>query len=354
MLRRSIIGLAVVLVLLGAVAAYFLYAPKPALPVGLVEEVTLDIGGYSRRYAVFTPSHLQLGASVLIAFHPSQSSGEEMRRIVGGPLERIAEKENVVVVYPDGYEGHFNDCRREASYSANTLNVDDVGFTKRIIELLVAQKKINPERVYAIGYSNGGHMALRLALETSEMVKGVAAIAANLPAPDNMGCKVASSPARFIAFVEGTQDPINPYEGGPVTLFGFGNRGNVLSAQASAEWFASALGLAAAEAQTLEQVSGISAHQQDWISSSGHVRLITIEGGGHTVPQAGYRFPRLLGSTFQSDSVLESTWRLLAASTLMIYMQPSNALQPTVPPSLRGGRTAAELGRYTSMLPNPR
>lgn len=315
MLKRLIIGIAVVLMVLGAVAAYFLYAPKPASPAGLIETLTLNIGGYPRRYTVFAPPPLQAGASVLFAFHPSQSSGEEMRRIVGSVLERIAEKENVVVVYPDGYEGHFNDCRRVASYSARTLNMNDVGFAKGIIERLVADKKINSERVYAIGYSNGGHMALRLALETPEMIKGAAAIAANLPAPDNMGCKVATSPARFIAFVEGTQDPINPYGGGQVTLFGFGNRGNVLSAQASAEWFARVLGLASSKAQTPRQASGISAHQQDWISSSGHVRLVTIEGGGHTVPQASYRFPRIFGSTFQSDSVLESTWQLFAASS---------------------------------------
>lgn len=312
MLRRILAALALVFVLLGAVAAYLLYAPKPALPAGPVEDVTLDVGGQSRHFVVFSPSRLQAGASVLVVFHPSQSNGEEMRRIVGSTLERIAVKENIVVVYPDGYEGHFNDCRRVASYSARILNVDDVGFTKRIVERLVTEKKINPEHVYAIGYSNGGHMALRLALETPQMVKGIVAVAANLPASDNMGCKVASSPSRFIVFVEGTQDPINPYGGGPVTLFGFGNRGNVLSAEASAGWFASVLGLPAARIRPLEQTSRISAHQQDWVSSNGHVRLVTIEGGGHTIPQASYRFPRILGSTFHSDAVLESAWQLLS------------------------------------------
>lgn len=311
-MRRLIIGLAFGLMLLGAVAAYFLYSPKPALPSGPIEALSLDIEGHQRHYVVFTPTRPRAGASVIFAFHPSQSSGEEMRRIVGSVLERIAEKENVVVVYPDGYEGHFNDCRRVASYSARALNIDDVGFTKRIIERLVAEKQINSEHVYAIGYSNGGHMALRLALETPAMVKGVAAIAANLPVPDNMGCKLASSPARFVALVEGTQDPINPYGGGSVTLFGFGNRGDVLSAHESAQWFARTLGLIAVETQALQPMPGISAQQEDWRSSSGHVRLVTIVGGGHTVPQAGYRFPRIFGSTLQSDSVLEATWQLLA------------------------------------------
>lgn len=236
-----------------------------------------------------------------------------MRRMVGSVLERIAEQDNVVIVYPDGYEGHFNDCRRVASYSARQLDVDDVAFTRRIVEQLAEQKQVDAQRVYALGYSNGGHMALRLALEAPELVKGAAMIAANLPAPDNMACKVVAGPSRFVAFVEGTQDPINPYQGGQVTLFGFGNRGGVLSAQASAEWFARVLGLTAEPARVLKPVSGIPLRQQDWSSPGGHVRLVTIEGGGHTVPQAAYRFPRILGTTLPSDSVLESTWRLFAA-----------------------------------------
>jgi hypothetical protein len=77
--------------------------------------------------------------------------------------------------------------------------------------------------------------------------------------------------------------------GGPVTLFGFGNRSNVLSAQDSAEWFARVLGLAAAGTKTLDQAAGVAARQQDWASSAGHVRLITIEGGGHTVPRVARR-----------------------------------------------------------------
>lgn len=313
MFKRLIGMFAVLVVVLGAAVAYFLYAPKPALPSGPAEASTMDVGSRQRHYLVVTPARLQAGARVLLVFHPSMSSGQDMRRMVGSLLERIAQRENAVIVYPDGYEGHFNDCRRVASFSARKLNIDDVGFSRRIIERLAAEKKIDPERVYALGVSNGGHMALRLALEAPELVKGVAAIAANLPAPDNMDCNVASSPSRVIEFVEGTQDPINPYGGGQVTLFGFGNRGNVLSAQESAQWFAHRLGLTATEPQPLGQdISGISARQQDWRSVNGHVRLVTIEGGGHTIPQAGYRSMRLLGATFQSDSVLESTWQMLA------------------------------------------
>ena len=163
MTERVLVGGAIASVLLAAVAMYFLYSSSPPLPSAPTEVVTLPIDGHPRHYLVFVPSHMRAGASVLFAFHPSRSSGERMRRYVGSVLERIAERQNIVVVYPDGYEGHFNDCRRVAAYSARTLNIDDVGFAKRIIEHLAVEKNINPEHVYAIGYSNGGHMALRLA-----------------------------------------------------------------------------------------------------------------------------------------------------------------------------------------------
>ncbi len=308
--RPILIGSATTLVLLSAVAAFLFYAPRAALPSEPVEVFTLEIGGYPRTYTVFAPVNLQPGASVVFALHASQSRGEEMRRIVGGVLEPLAEKDNAVIVYPDGFEGHFNDARRAASYSARKLNIDDVAFAQGIIQQLVTDKQINPQQVYAIGYSNGAHMALRLALEVPETIKGVAAIAANLPAPENLDCKIAATPARFIVFVEGTQDPINPYEGGRVTLFGFGNRGKVLSAQASAEWFAQKLGLGGVESGTCELLPGLPVRQQDWQSASGHVRLVTIEGGGHTVPQAAYRFARIFGSTLPSNAVLESIWEL--------------------------------------------
>jgi polyhydroxybutyrate depolymerase len=231
--------------------------------------------------------------------------------MVGHVLERIAARENLVVVYPDGYEGHFNDCRRVASYSARTLDIDDVGFSARIVERLAAERKIDPASTYALGFSNGAHMVLRLAIEAPRLAKGAVVIAANTPTRENFACTTAASPSRRIVFVAGTRDPINPYQGGQVTLFGFRSRGTVNSAEDSAKWFADALGLKVARPVTTVRNAGLEVRQQDWESPDAHVRLVTIEGGGHTIPQANYRFPRIFGATLRSDSVLESSLRVL-------------------------------------------
>jgi polyhydroxybutyrate depolymerase len=99
--------------------------------------------------------------------------------------------------------------------------------------------------------------------------------------------------------VNGTDDPINPYDGGRVTLFGFGNRGEVLSARASANHFARLHG--AHLAQTQELAPGdfpdpTRVIKQTWTSGrEPKVVLYSVQGGGHVIPHPHARAARLLG-----------------------------------------------------------
>jgi polyhydroxybutyrate depolymerase len=230
-----------------------------------------------------------------------------MRRICGDLLERLARQRRFAVAYPDGFEGHFDDLRRKATYSARRLKIDDVGFTRAMVILMAREYSIDPGRVYALGYSNGGAMVLRLALETPDLVAGVISISANLPTADNIDCPIVDGRHTAVVLIEGTADPINPYLGGRVSIFGLGDRGPVLSAQKSAEWFAQRYGLKpdTGPKPVLRQ-GGLVASWQDWGADRPLVRLVTIQGGGHTIPKA----PRpgvtlLLGRTFRSDALIE-------------------------------------------------
>jgi polyhydroxybutyrate depolymerase len=236
-----------------------------------------------------------------------------MRRICGDLLERMGRDRSFVVAYPTGFEGHFDDLRRRASYSARRLKIDDVGFTRAIVDQVALEYGIDRRRVYALGYSNGGAMVLRLALQAPDLVAGVVAIAANLPTADNIDCPIVEGRHTAVVLIEGTADPINPYLGGRVSIFGIGDRGPVLSAQKSAEWFARRYGLDPDRTPkpALRQGSLV-ATWQDWGSPAPLVRLVTIQGGGHTVPKAAHGPPNLLvGHTFRSDAILEGAWDLL-------------------------------------------
>ncbi len=102
--------------------------------------------------------------------------------------------------------------------------------------------------------------------------------------------------------IAGTQDPISPYGGGRVTLFGFGNRGLALSARATAETFVRRNNLSGSHlAATLphQRASDPTAVERLVGPHRGRpvVALYTVRGGGHVVPQPTFRFPRLMGRT---------------------------------------------------------
>jgi polyhydroxybutyrate depolymerase len=294
-------------------AALLLYsahvdAADPPATTDRIESVKLKVGLADRHYLLFTPGGLQVGSPLLIAFHPSDSTGTGMRRMTGAALERIARARGFAIAYPDGFEGHFNDCRRAASYSARTKNIDDVGLSRAIVRDVAGREAIDARRVYALGYSNGAQMALRLAIETPDLVAGVVAISGNVPVPDNSDCEIKSGRPVSVVLIEGTSDPINPYAGGNVSFRGTGNRGNVMSALASAQWFASRYGIAEQrDAPAPITAGGLTARWQDWGTKQPIVRLISVEGGGHTIPQADFDFgSSYVGSAFRSDSLLES------------------------------------------------
>ena len=303
-------GLVALVCLIGAALAWFFYAPMPKASEVRGESVTLTLGGRARSFVVVTPPTLKPGAPVLLVLHGSLMDGPKMRGMLGPRFERLAREQGAVVVYPSGIEGHFNDGRVTASYSARTLNIDDVGFTRAIIDTLATAHGIDRQRVYAFGYSNGGAMALRLAAEAPELVAGVIVACANVPTPDNMDWKM--QPGRTaVVLLAGTKDPIVPYDGGRVTIFGFGDRGTVLSAPASARWFAQRSGLGTEPvADATQRIGALDVRQQDW-GTPARVRLVTMQGAGHTVPQPDYRFPRFLGATVADDAILDTAWRLI-------------------------------------------
>ena len=112
-----------------------------------------------------------------------------------------------------------NDCRGSADYQANTENIDDITFLKAIEKHLSANYSINPfEYRFSTGHSNGGHFSFKLALEAPEWINGIAAISANLPIAANLDCQKKGEFVPVL-IMNGTADPVNPYDGGLVSIF---------------------------------------------------------------------------------------------------------------------------------------
>src|ERR1700692_2165594 len=291
-------------VLAVAAYAYFWYSPPPQAPTlsSAIQRVTLHVGDRDRTYLTYVPAQLSKDAPLVIVLHGSFMDGEMMRKWTGYEFDRWGDRENFGVVYPDGNKHNWNDCQKEATFPAKLENIDDMGFIHTLIARMAQEHGIDTKHVFALGYSNGAQMAFRLAIERPDEVAAVAALGANLPTPDTSSCPQRGRTAR-VMLANGTLDPINPYEGGKVTIFGFGYRGTALCSRASADQLAQRNGITTAPAATqlphLHEKDPTSVDGLTWSSGDRTpiVVLYTVHGGGHVVPPPVFLYPRMLGKT---------------------------------------------------------
>jgi polyhydroxybutyrate depolymerase len=268
---------------------------------------SVEVGGRSRTYTVVGPADGMPSRDLILVYHGSRQTGAKHRKFTGNTFDRLADGGTAVVVYLDGYRGNWNDARRESSFPARTENIDDVGFTRAVIEKLAAGHRIDPGRVFAVGYSNGGQMVMRLAHEAPELIAGAAVIAATMPAPEDFLAAGAPPAPMPVLLVHGTKDPIIGYAGGELswwvrTLFKVSGRS--LSMPETAAYFAARNGITGEPADTTlprraGSAGGTSIERTDYRQQGRPpVTLYTVHGGGHTIP-GPRKAPAVLGRTNQ-------------------------------------------------------
>lgn len=288
-------------------------SPDPRTPVatGQIQEKTIRVGDRERSYVAYLPASLAPGAALVIVLHGSDMTGSRMRRATGGIFELLADRHGFALIYPNGYLENWNDCRKYATFPAKHANIDDVGFIRALIRSFAAEAKIDPKKVNVFGFSNGGHMAFRLAIEAPNEIAAVVAAAAGLPAKEHSSCASEGITSR-VMLVNGIDDPLNPYDGG---VGPFSTR--VLSAQASAMAFAKRNDVVEPPSETTvlmpSKEDSTSVNRLTW-SRGGRpvVALYTVRGGGHVIPQPVFRFPPFLGATSQFDSP-SASWAFFAS-----------------------------------------
>ncbi|TWC59658.1 MULTISPECIES: alpha/beta hydrolase family esterase [unclassified Burkholderia] len=280
-------------------------APAPPYNVPARRE-TLRVGAREREFLAITPPSLPAGSPLLIVFHGGSGSPEQIRKQTAQAFDELADADSFAVAYPQGIGGNWNTCQKGRRNAATRQDVDDVGFVREIIAWFASRHEIDRGRVFAVGFSNGGHLCFRLALEMTDEIAGFATIAANRPGAAD--CRFA---ARHVAvpmlLVNGTADPINPYAGGDLSPFGLRSLGPVQSAEDTARSFAPAGALyRRSQAQGAADADASAAPHVTRHAWGGHNLLLTIHGGGHTIPQPRYAFPRLFGRTCTTlDAPLE-------------------------------------------------
>ncbi|HKZ65386.1 MAG TPA: DUF6370 family protein, partial [Chitinophagaceae bacterium] len=128
-------------------------------------------------------------------------------------LEAIASGEKLLIVYPNGYQNYWNECRKHATSMANKENINENAFFKAMINYFHSKYGINEKKVFAAGFSGGGHMAYKLGLTMPGDIKAIAAVVANMPDTASSDCATTGKPLPVL-IINGTLDNVNPYDGG--------------------------------------------------------------------------------------------------------------------------------------------
>lgn len=284
---------------------------------GLTATGSVTSGGMERTYVTYTPADLPASAALVIVLHGSLGTGRKVREQSGGQFDRLADRVKCVVAYPDGYDKHWNDCRTVPGDKAHELNVDDVGFISALIDACREKNHINPDRVYLAGLSNGGHMCFRLASEIPDRIRGIAVMGASMPVPSQSKCP-AARPGVKVMIVNGTEDPINPFEGGTVRLLWVFSKGEVMSSLESARSWLKAEDRARRPDMVMlpdtDPDDGCTVERLGWESSG--VRHYIVHGGGHTIPGGIQYLPLfLVGTTCRDFEIAQEMWAFFEAPT---------------------------------------
>jgi polyhydroxybutyrate depolymerase len=183
----------------------------PPFAAGTSEMRWLASGGHMRTYLLHIP-HGYLAAHeypLVLNFHGHTSTAIKQARYTGFSL--LADAAGFIVAYPQGLVGP--DGRTGwASGGSNDPHVNDVLFVSDLITRIQAELCVNPQRIFATGFSNGGGMTSWLACELSDRIAAVASVSGSYFTPPG-GC----NPTRTMPLLEfhGTGDPIVPYNGRP-------------------------------------------------------------------------------------------------------------------------------------------
>lgn len=205
-------------------------------------QITTDsllIDNHYRSFYYNATQPLAANASLVFILHGSGGNGKDMMR-AAVKLAAVAQKENLLLVYPNGYLNYWNECRKEASSKANLENIDENKFFEGMIDYFHNKKAIDTQKVFAVGTSGGGHMCYKLAMTMPDKIKAITAIIANLPEESNMDCSEAKV-ALPVMIINGTADPLNPYNGGLMVSGNF-KMGHVRSTDQSFKYWATLAG----------------------------------------------------------------------------------------------------------------
>jgi polyhydroxybutyrate depolymerase len=179
------------------------------------------INGMRRTYHLHLPSTSDPEPRPLvIALHGAFSTARQMESET--QLSRLADRKNFIIAYPNGM-GLFGKLQHwnagHCCGKAAKDNLNDLAFIDSVIADIVAAHPVDTNRIYIIGFSNGGMMAQRYVAERSSTIAAAACVAGAMGGRPSRNDDFWQIPAPEtpvpMLLIHSLTDESVPYHGGP-------------------------------------------------------------------------------------------------------------------------------------------
>jgi len=173
------------------------------------DDVTLDLDG--RPFRLHVPAVAAEKAPLVVLLHGYTSNADEQESYF--KLTAESDRRGFLYAMPEGttnQEGKRFWNATPACCDFFNSGMDDSTYLVRLIDTVAAKHPVDPARVYFVGHSNGGFMALRMACDHADRVTAVVSLAGAATA-DPAQCQ----PSRPVSVLQihGTSDRTILYEG---------------------------------------------------------------------------------------------------------------------------------------------
>lgn len=177
---------------------------SPALAPGDYT-IRLTHAGQQRSATVHVPRGYDGGSLSTLVHFPGLYEEPWMANLFS-KLSAHADENGYLVVIP----AHYGVGWQGVPGGVTSPDVDDPGFIRALLDVLVQQYHADPQRLYASGMSNGGFFTHKTACELSDRFAAFAAVSGQLPTALAQTC----TPVRPlpILMIHGTNDPVVAYD----------------------------------------------------------------------------------------------------------------------------------------------
>ncbi|MBN1592164.1 MAG: hypothetical protein JW941_02810 [Candidatus Coatesbacteria bacterium] len=267
---------------------------------------TILCDGLERRLMFYVPKGLpSTPVPLVFMLHGAGCDAEMAIRLTQGRFNELADRDKVIVIYPEGINARWNNCYQDAG----RIMPDDVQFISTLIDEFSSAFSIDAERVYSAGHSNGGMMSLRLATELSDRIAAVASCAG--PSPVDSECSDPVNPLGIL-YIAGTADDIVPFYGSSY----------VMSADDTVDFWRGFLDTDAEPSITdipdtvPDDNSTVRIYRYNNGLEGSRVWFYRIEGGSHGWPAPPSEEPSISMGGNQDISACDEIWSFFGLHTL--------------------------------------